>query len=63
MDKFFASLVWTEFQTRFQVLGPSLKLGPKFFFLRLCVFEKLRLSLKLGPVSLDRVLNSVPTSC
>jgi hypothetical protein len=27
-----ADIVWTEFQTRFQVTGPSLKLGPRFFF-------------------------------
>jgi hypothetical protein len=31
IDKF-NSLVWTEFETQFQVLGPSFKLGPKFFF-------------------------------
>jgi hypothetical protein len=28
----FAQLAWTEFQTRFQVPGPSFKLGPRFFF-------------------------------
>jgi hypothetical protein len=26
-------LVWTEFQTRFQVPGPSLKFGPMFFYI------------------------------
>jgi hypothetical protein len=26
-----AQLAWTEFQTRFQVPGPSLKLSPRFF--------------------------------
>jgi hypothetical protein len=28
----FAQLAWIELQTRFQMPGPSLKLGPRFFF-------------------------------
>jgi hypothetical protein len=28
----FAQLAWTEFQTQFQVPGPSLKLSLSFFF-------------------------------
>jgi hypothetical protein len=52
-------------QTRFQVPGPSLKLGSRFF-LFLWVFEncrKLRPSFQLGPDIWDRVLNSVSASC
>jgi hypothetical protein len=63
-ERIFAVTVWIEFQTRFQMPGLSLKLGP--FFFRLCVFEndrKLGLSLKLDPISLDRILNSVSASC
>jgi hypothetical protein len=64
-ERIFTVVCWTEFQTRFQMLRLSLKLGLKFF-LRLCVFENdrnLGLSLKLDPDSLDQVLNSVPASC
>jgi hypothetical protein len=33
-------IVWTEFQTRSQLSGPSLKLGPNFFFTFVCVILK-----------------------
>jgi hypothetical protein len=37
----FAQLAWTEFQTQFQVLGPSLKLSLSFF-LRLYIILKIK---------------------
>jgi hypothetical protein len=36
----FFQLAWTEFQTQFQVSGPSLKLGPRLFFY-VCVYLKI----------------------
>jgi hypothetical protein len=35
-------IAWTEFEIRSQLPGQSLKLGSRFFFLRLCVLLKIK---------------------
>jgi hypothetical protein len=37
-----AHIAWIEFETRSQLPGSSLKLGPRFFFTFVCVILKIK---------------------
>jgi hypothetical protein len=59
----FAHIARTEFQTRVQLPGPSLKLGSGKFFLRFENCRCLDRVLNSAQYIWNRVLNSVPASC